>query len=433
MHDLVERGVEENLKELLMYSPIVHIEGARQVGKSTLASVFAQEDSSRFTQVTLDNENALNMAQQSPQEFVRLGGEGTLIIDEIQRMPGLTLAIKETVDQDRRPGRFIITGSSDLARVRGLKDSLAGRSMSVHLYPLSLQEQMGALDQSSFVDRLDELTNQAAVATQYGFLSREAIAKLLEKGGYPGIQGLPAKIRRRWFGDYLERLIRIDADLGRSIAEANRPARLSAMLRLLAAQPATEFVQAKIAREAKIPESTARDYFDALDRLFLISSIRPWTPNLSKREIAKPKIWLTDCGFSAYLAGQTAEKYADITQESGYGHAVEALVLQELCSQKGWSSTDYELYHWRDRDGKEVDAVLELFDGSIIAIEIKSGTAVRGEYFKHLRFFQEKLGSKFRAGIVLCATDQALSFGDRLYALPLQTLWTSQPSIPNSL
>ena len=417
MERYIRRGMEGFAREALTFSPVVHVTGARQVGKSTLTRHLGLE---RAVYVTLDDPAALSLAEEDPTTFVQQGGDATLIIDEIQRLPELTLPLKAEVDRNRRPGRFIITGSSDFARGVGRKDSLAGRIIDLHLHPLSQQEICETVSDGAFVDRLDDLVGLPVRSVPTEQVDRAGLVDKVLKGGYPVALDLQDRMRRAWYESYLSHVTVIEETLSR---ESAQPGRLQSLLRLLAAHQAGELVPAKLAREAEIPASTVRSYLDTLSRLFLSSQVKAWKSNLTSREISKPKSWVTDSGLAAWLAGQTRDMLMNPLVQSHLGHLVEGFVLQELSAQQGWAENQHQLLHWRDSAGTEADVVIEFADNSIAALEIKSGATVKAGQVRHLRALSEKLGPRFRGGFVLAPISYVQPLGDKLCALPMSYLW----------
>lgn len=417
MERYIRRGMEGFAREALTFSPVVHVTGARQVGKSTLTRHLGLE---RAVYITLDDPAAFSLAEEDPMTFVQQGGNGTLIIDEIQRLPELTLPLKAEVDKDRRPGRFVITGSSDFARGIGRKDSLAGRIIDLHLHPLSQQEICETVSDGAFVDRIDELIGLPARSTPGEYVDRASLVDKVLKGGYPVALELPDRMRRAWFDSYVSHVTVVEETLSR---ESAQPGRLQSLLRLLAAHQAGELVPAKLAREAEIPASTVRSYLDTLSRLFLSSQVKAWKSNLTSREISKPKSWVTDSGLASWLAGQTRDMLMDPLAQSHLGHLVEGFVIQELSAQQGWAESEHQLFHWRDSTGIEVDIVIEFADNSIAALEVKSGSTVKAGQVRHVRTLSEKLGARFRGGFVLAPIPHVQPLGDKICALPMSYLW----------
>lgn len=418
MSTLLPRALEPRAQEILDFSPVLTLEGARQVGKSTLAQMLAA--SRPATAITLDDPGAFAAARRDPRGFVDQAPDRTLIIDEIQRVPELTIAVKASVDRDRRPGRFILTGSSDLARVRGDKDSLAGRAMGLRMFPLSQAEADGSAP-TTFVDRLLAAGTDLDSLHDAPAIDRHKLIERVVRGGYPAIRNASPRLRSRWLSDYANHLLRVDA-----VEDGSRlnPGRLEAVLRLLAANQSGELVKARLAQEGALPASSVTAYLDALSRLYLVETLRPWSPNLTTREIGRPKVLVADSGLAARLMGITSAVLNDVVAGAkALGSLLEGFVVGELRAQQEWADTDYRLFRWRDRSGKEVDVVIELTDGSAIALEVKSARSLTARHFTGLDFLRERLGERLRAGIVLAPLDAPLRYAPGLWGLPVSVLW----------
>jgi hypothetical protein len=420
MEGLVRRAVEPWARELLTVTPILTVEGARQTGKSTLAQMLT--DGTQAKIVSLDEPDVLMFARNDPRGFVDQAADQTLVIDEVQRVPSLTLSIKASVDKDRRPGRFILTGSSDLARMRGEKDSLAGRSMTINLLPFTQAELRGTTDRGTFVDRLLAAETPNAVTTAHEPLTHQVLIDLIIHGGLPAAQNLTSRLRSSWYRSYVEKLTRVDALDG---GEKLNPERLLTSLRLIAANQSGEIVKARFGQEAAIPAPSITNYLDALTRLYLVQELRPWTPNLTSRETGRRKASVVDPGLAAWLCGATKESLSSLPHGLQLlGQLTEGLVTTELHAQVEWGENHYRLYHYRDRNGREIDFILELDDGRIMGIEVKASRTLKGSHFNSLRFLRDRLKDRMIKAVVLAPIDMPVNFGERLWGLPMSALWT---------
>ena len=388
------------------------IQGARQVGKSTFAQVLVD---GRGRLLTLDEPAVLAAARLDPVGFVAQLPDGILVIDEIQRMPELVLPIKAAVDRSNRPGQFILTGSADLLRIERTPETLAGRAVSLDLFGLSQGELLGRRD--DFIGAVLGGLDAYDVRSQF---SRSDYVDVLAQGGFPEIRDLQWTLRRTWLEGYLQRIVQRDAD---DVRGRVAPERLMTLLRLVAANQAGELVGARMAQASEIPATTLPSYLDLAEALFIVRRIPPWTSNLTKRQVGRSKAVITDSALAMMLAGLTPQGLKRIESGEHFGSMLEGFVVGELLRQRGWSDVPFRVQHFRDRDGHEVDIVIDLDDGRAIGIEVKAAAAARSEHFKGLRLMQERLGDRFVAGIVLGTGGQGQSFGPRMMSLPVSALW----------
>ena len=415
-HGLYPRHAEHMTAEALTDTRVVVVNGARQVGKSTLAGqVVGRSLGSR--EFYLDDQAVREAAETDPRGFVR--HDGLVLIDEIQRVPELLLAIKREVDQDTRPGRFLLTGSARLLGLRDLPDALPGRAETIELWPLSQGEIDSAPD--GFVDALFKNDGQVEMP-ECRLTKRDYVARAL-RGGYPeAVRRDPGRRRARFFDSYVTDLVTRDV---RQISDIERPAEMRRLLSVVAARMATLAVTESIASDIQLPRTTLSRYLDLLELVFVIKRVPAWSSNLTKRAISTPKLVLTDSGLGGRLIGLSEERAKDPT--APVGPLLENFAIGEVARQLTWADEPVQLFHYRDRDKVEVDMVLEHASGSVIGAEVKAAESIHRDDFRGLRHLAERLGTRFRAGIVLYAGEQQLSFGDRLMALPMAALWTLAP------
>ncbi|MET9328911.1 ATP-binding protein [Tsukamurella sp. NPDC003166] len=415
-NDILPRHALPWAEELAVAFPVVVIEGARQVGKSTLATMLVEGSRRAARYLTLDDELLRNAAQSDPQAFVDQLPDGMLVIDEIQRAPELLLPIKASVDRNRTPGRFLLTGSADLLRLERTPDSLAGRAVTLTLGPLSQGEIRGRVD--DFVTHLLAGIDPFDVKTSF---TREDYANALAAGGYPEVFSRSPRLRTAWFDGYLDRIVQRDARDVRRLVDGNR---LATVLRLIAANQSGEIVRARLSRDADIPETTISAYLDLAETLYLMKRIRPWTGKLTTRQTGKAKGLIIDSGLAMHLSGVTAARAGALVGGGELlGPLLEGLVVSELLKQRTWSDTRFNLFHYRETSGAEVDVVLELDDGRILGIEVKAKQTYKPEHFRGLQRLAERLGDRFAGGVVLGTADQGVRFGENLIGLPIASLW----------
>lgn len=402
------------LLESLADTRVVVVQGARQVGKTTLVAQVVERLAGRL--VTLDDDLTRNAAQADPGGFLRQNPGGLLAIDEVQRVPELVLGLKLAVDRDSRPGRFLLTGSANLLRLPAMQDSLAGRAENVDLYGFSQGEVAGV--QERFVDRL---LGAESLEGHHSYLTREDYLDRACTGGYPEALSRPEGRRRAaWFDNYLRRIVERDAP---DISGLHRLGDLPLLLRLLAARNAEELNVANLASHAGIPVRTLDPYLELLETLFLIHRLPAWSTNLSKRVVSRPKIALLDTGLAARLVNISAAGAAVNANAQIAGHLLEGLVSAELRRQLTWSEHDARMFHYRDHGGAEVDLILETDDGRIAGIEVKATSNVLARDTRWLSQLRDRLGSQFVAGVVLHTGTTSAPFGPRITAAPIDIIW----------
>lgn len=413
--ELVKRHAETLAAETLDSAPITVISGARQVGKSTLVGQLAARRDARV--ITLDSAVDRAAAAADPDGFADQYPHGLLAIDEVQRVPDLLLAIKAAADKNRRPGRFLITGSADLLAVRGGQESLAGRAQTISLDGFSRGEIEG---------RADDFATYAWSLSERGLLrditdiSRHDYFTMAVASTFPELRDAGPTAARRWLANYVLRVLSKDAA---DVSGIQYPDRLRPLLDLLAAENASEFVAAHVSRQLDIPARSVPAYLRALRDVFLIRELPAWGHNLGKRVVSRPKITVCDPGLAAYLTGVDANGLESDISSALAGGMIEAFVTAELSKQRTWSATDYRLYHFRDSDGREVDLIAENTRREVVAIEIKATTTLLRRHFSGLEHIRRLAGKRFVAGVMLYTGSRAVPFGDRLWALPIGAIW----------
>lgn len=409
--DLVARNARRSAEEALADTPVVVLSGARQVGKSTLLRELIADRPARH--VTLDSAAALGAARADPESFVEQAGADVLAIDEIQRAPELLLAIKRSVDENRAPGRFLVTGSADLLQVRGAQESLAGRAETVPMFGLSQGEIAGSRD--DFASRI--WSGDLAAASPPSMRKRDYLDAVCV-GGYPEARRRTPARRARWFEGYLGRILSKDAP---EISGIQYPDRLERIVRLIAANNSGELVAARIARDADLPERSLPAYLKVLEDLFLVRTIPAWGDNLTKRVVGRPKVSLLDTGLAAHLVNVDGD--ALLASPDASGGLLESFVYGELLKQRTWSRIPYSIGHFRDRNGREVDLVLEDRSRRVVGVEVKATSSIDRSAFGGLELLRNALGDRFVGGVVLYTGGELLPFGDRLWAAPVSAVW----------
>lgn len=414
MSEDVPRHLRGLCEQVLADTPILVLQGARQVGKSTLARQLSPENSMH---VNLDERRWRDYAQEDPEGFVAQHPDGLLVIDEAQRAPELVLALKAAVDSDRRPGRYLLTGSVDLFQTRGVGDSLAGRKESVLVSPFSMGEVERRTEPEDFVPWL--------LAGAHGRVDPPIdLARMVVGGGFPEpLKRSDDRRAGRWFADYVDALVQHDAA---EVSDGPFTDHLASTLRWLATQGQTELVKARLARHLGVAETTADNYLRLIWRMFLARSYPSWGIGIAGRETRRPKVSLLDTGLASFLTGFKVEQAATVGGREFYGLLLEQFVANELAKQREWSDTEYRLYHYRRRD-EEVDLIVELADGSLILVEVKAALGVGGGSWQALSAARAQFGDRVKAGVVFYTGSDVLHPFGWLHVLPVWALWRHPP------
>jgi hypothetical protein len=410
---MIQRHIEPLLLAGLADSPVVLLVGARQTGKSTLIqSPIFQRAKRRF--ITFDDANNLASAKADPAGFLNAYPE-PLTLDEIQRVPELFLAIKASVDRNRAPGRFLLSGSANVLFLPRVADSLAGRMDVITLWPFSQGEIEGVRE--GFIDAVFSPKLPALKPREKWDEPREVRRRAIS-GGFPEIIArADAGRRNAWYGSYLTTILQRDV---RDLSHIEDLTVMPRLLSILAARTGTLFNAAEISRGSGIVQTTLKRYLSLLQTLFLFQELPAWSINVGKRYVKMPKAFLSDTGMAAHLLHLTDERLRE--EPALWGALLENFAGMELRKQAAWSKEHPQLFHWRTHGQQEVDLLLEA-GGRLVGIEVKAGTTVTADDFKGLRALAVDAGKRWVRGIVLYCGSELLPFGDKLVAMPVSALW----------
>jgi len=412
MVQYIDRNVTDAVAFEMQFARVVALLGPRQAGKSTLVRRLAHERLSA-DYLSLDDDPVRSLAAGDPAGFLAGRGQCT-VIDEIQRVPELLLAIKSRVDRDTRPGQFLITGSANLRRIPTVSDALPGRVDYLTLWPLSQGEL--ARRRERFLAQL--FAGEAPVVPDAP-VGRHEYAEMLLAGGFPEARERPATARSMFFSSY------VDSIVERDVGDASRVrdnSSVGTLLRLLAARSGGLVRYDALARDVGIDGKTVKSHLDVLERLFLVRVRRPWHVNLGKRQVKAPKLYVSDTGLLGALVGADTSR---IREDDGFAGAIfETFVATEIERQAAWFAEPLTFWHYRE-GGREVDVIVERPSGEIVGVEVKASATVRASDFAGLRHLREKVGKRMVGGAILYAGANTLSFGERTWAIPLQALWAS--------
>ncbi|MCD8503853.1 MAG: ATP-binding protein [Burkholderiaceae bacterium] len=408
------RFAEPRLAQALAYSPVVLVHGPRQCGKSTLAKMLG--DRQGYGYLSFDNAVTRRSADEDPLGFVD-DLPSRVILDEVQRVPALFTTLKSVVDRDRQPGRFLLTGSSNVLLVPKLSDSLAGRMAILRLHPFAQCELAG--QPSEFLDRLFEADFPVKTVPRL----KEDLLERVVAGGYPPALERPAgppahTTRDDWYRDYITSLVQRDV---REISRIRSLDALPRLLRLAAARTGQLVNLLDLSTSFQQSRQTIGDYITLLEHIFLLERLPPWYNNHTSRLIKTPKLHLGDSGLACSLLGVDAQTLK--SDRSQFGPLLETFVYQEIRRMASWHERHHEFFHYRDKDQAEVDIVIERGSNRIAGVEVKAAATVSAADFKGLKKLKTACGDRFAGGVVLYDGETSAGFGEGLYAIPLRWLW----------
>lgn len=411
---MYKRHLMPDVAAALDDTPVVLLIGARQTGKSTLIQHLAKKRQPEH-ELTFDDLTTLTAAKQDPQGFIA-GLSGSVVIDEIQRVPEVLLPIKAAVDQNRQPGRFLLTGSANVLLLPRLADTLAGRMEVITLRPLSQGEMAGSPEH--FLARLFATSNPPWKSLP---TDRAELLARVANGGYPEVQTrAPGKRRDAWFSSYLTTILSRDM---RDLTGIDALTDLPRVLKALASRTANLLNYADLARDLRVPVTTLRRHVGLLTATFLVHELPAWSINIPKRLVKAPKALITDTGLAAHLLGTTVDDPATGQGHPMIGALLESFVGNELLKQIGWHDQALTLHHFRTHIGEEVDFVLEAPDGTIAGVEVKLSATVTANDLRGLKTLRDAAGKRFRRGVVLYTGNTVVPMDDQLAAVPMRNLW----------
>ncbi|OGT67090.1 MAG: hypothetical protein A3J38_05370 [Gammaproteobacteria bacterium RIFCSPHIGHO2_12_FULL_45_9] len=411
MTKLYSRWQKKIIEKAIKTRRVLLLSGARQCGKTTLAKQLATSDT---IYRTLDDLAIRRLAEADPRGFVK-HESNMLIIDEVQRVPELLSAIKLAVDEDTRSGRYLLTGSANIQSLPGVQESLAGRIRKVRLRPLSEGELQGV--EPTFLG--SAFKRQFSLSSKYEY-DRKTLLEMAFRGGFPEAINLELSERQQWHRDYMDALLERDLS---DIARITRHQAMRELVNILAAWSGKFMDISAIGAGLAIRRPTIETYISALESLYVVERVLPWAHTDYKRVGKQAKLYLSDSGLMASILRWHRPQVELDSDRSG--KLIETFIYNELAAQVDAADGKYELFHYRDREQREIDFIIEGEEQALLGIEIKAGSAISSADFKHLHWFRNNLAKKRPfIGIVLYTGELLGSMGDSLWAVPFGTLWS---------
>lgn len=385
--------------------------GARQVGKTTLVKDLIDDT---WQYITFDDGAQAEVARADPVGFIRNLRSPRIALDEVQRVPDTLVAIKQAVDENRTPGRFLLTGSSNALLLPKVSDALVGRMEAVRLATLSECELAGR--EPTFLAKL--LQREAPMAEEVRV--RDHLVRRIVAGCFPEpLLRRSEKRSRAWYLQYVNTLIQ--RDLG-DLPRIGHVDAMSQLLRLTAVLSGRLVNLTELGGKLGLNRITARRYLALLEQLFLVERIAAWRASEFKRLVKTPKLHAVDTGMMCALRGITRRRL--VRNHAEFGSLLESFVYNELRKQACWVDGPLTFHHYRDKDKVEVDVVIEDAAGDCYGVEVKATASLRSHDFTGLKRLRRIAGKRFRMGVLLYDGDHTTSFGDGLFAVPIGALWS---------
>ncbi len=404
------RWQKKTIKQLMSERRVLLLSGPRQSGKTTLAREL-ESDQTEYR--TLDDGTLREAAENDPQGFIKRS-TNTLIIDEVQLTPSLLPAIKKAVDEDTRPGQYLLTGSANIQSLPTVRESLAGRIAKIRLRPLAQGEV------KKIAPRFIESAFKQSFSRSYTYYDRDALFEMAFRGGFPEPMILQDRSRRRWHTDYINAILERDL---KEITKIHRKNAMRELVNILAGWSGKFLDLSAIGSGLSIQRATIESYINALETLYLVERIYPWTKTDYARVGKQSKLFMVDSGLMTTLLKWKMNQVRFDSDRSG--KLMETFAFNEIMAQVETADGLYELFHYRDREKREIDFLIEREDNALLGIEIKAGSAIGKNDFKHMKWFQNNLAkNQTFIGIILYTGEFPASFGNNLWAVPFGLLWS---------
>jgi predicted AAA+ superfamily ATPase len=410
MAERYPRWQKKTIKQLMSERRVLLLSGPRQSGKTTLAREL-ESDQTEYR--TLDDSTLREAAENDPQGFIKRS-TNTMIIDEVQLTPSLLPAIKKAVDEDTRPGQYLLTGSANIQSLPTVRESLAGRIAKIRLRPLAQGEV------KKIAPRFIESAFKQSFSRSYTHYDRDALLEMAFRGGFPEPMILQDRGRRRWHTDYISAILERDL---KEITKIHRKNAMRELVNILAAWSAKFMDLSAIGSGLSIKRPTIESSINALETLYLVERIYPWTKTDYARVGKQSRLFMVDSGLMTTLLRWKMDQVRFDSDRSG--KLMETFAFNEIMAQVEAGDGLYELFHYRDREKREIDFLIEREDNALLGIEIKAGSAIGKNDFKHMKWFQNNLAkNQTFIGLILYTGEFPASFGDNLWAVPFGLLWS---------
>lgn len=400
------RAIEQSIRKYRQQFPVLLLTGPRQVGKSTVLGFVAQDD---CTAITMDDPILREAVTRDPALFLQ-NNPPPLLIDEVQYAPALFPHLKMLVDRLRQDGLILMTGSQAFQLMQHVTESLAGRVGLLKLLGISLREMHGIPFAAPFIPDAAYLAGRKAALTPYA-----GLWQIIHRGSMPKLVFNPDNDWELYYASYVQTYIERDVS---QLAQVTDRGKFLQFMVALAARSGELLNLRAVAMEIGISSDSCRRWLSVLEASGLVHLLQPYSSNHLKRVLKTPKLYFLDTGLVAYLTRwPTAET---LQRGAKAGSMFETFVISEIIkSFINAGKTTLPLYYYRDRDGKEIDLVIEQAD-TLYPVEIKMTAAPTRQMCRHFSVLDQISDRRRGTGVLLCQYERELWLAEDAVALPVE-------------